>query len=221
MIRFSKQEDCCGCTACASVCVHKAISMRPDALCFLYPEIDESKCIECGLCDKVCSFNSNYDKSLNFSHPIVYGARHKNMGEVMTSRSGAVFVAISDYVLECGGIVYGVGYSDHFRVVHKRATTKLERNEFKGSKYVQSDVSNIFPQVRQDLRDGKIVLFSGTPCQTSALSSYIGKKYRNNLILIDIVCHGVPSSYIWHDYINSEERIHNSKIVSVDFRDKS
>lgn len=220
MINITNKADCCGCTACASICPHKAITMKPDSLGFLYPEVDTDKCTDCGLCEKVCSFNSNYDKSLNFDKPEAYGARHKDIKEVETSRSGAAFIAISDWILEQGGVVYGVGYKDHFRVAHKRAVTKEQRNEFKGSKYVQSDLGDIFLQVKKDLRDGKIVLFSGTPCQTSGLNSFVGKNLRPNLYLVDIVCHGVPSPYIWRDYISYYERKYKKKIVSVDFRDK-
>lgn len=220
MINITNKADCCGCTACASICPHKAITMKPDTLGFLYPEVDKEKCTDCGLCEKVCAFNDNYDKSLNLDTPDVYGARHKNMHEVETSRSGAAFIAISDLILDQGGVVYGVGYKNHFRVAHKRATTKEERDEFKGSKYVQSDLSDIFLQVRKDLKEGKIVLFSGTPCQTAGLNSFIGKKYRQNLYLVDIVCHGVPSPYIWKDYISYYEKKYKRNIVSVDFRDK-
>lgn len=220
MINITNKADCCGCTACASICPHKAIVMRPDTLGFLYPEVDTNKCTDCGLCEKVCSFNPNYDKSLNLDKPEAYGARHKDINEVETSRSGAAFIAISDWILEQGGVVYGVGYKDHFRVAHKRAITKEQRNEFKGSKYVQSDLGDIFLQVKKDLREGKVVLFSGTPCQTSGLNSFIGKKYRQNLYLVDIVCHGVPSPYIWRDYIAYYERKYKRRIVSVDFRDK-
>lgn len=220
MIKISDKSECCGCSACASVCAHNAITMKPDAMGFLYPEVDVSKCIECGLCEKVCAFNDDYDKSLNLSVPEAYGARHKDMSEVETSRSGAAFIAISDWILEQGGIVYGAGYADHFRVVHKRAVTKEERDEFKGSKYVQSDMGTIFRQVKQELRDGKIVLFSGTPCQTAGLNSYIGKKYSDNLYLVDIVCHGVPSPYIWRDYLSYIEKKYKKKVSVVNFRDK-
>lgn len=220
MINIINKADCCGCTACASVCTHKAITMKPDSLGFLYPEVDINKCTNCGLCEKVCAFNDNYDKSLNFDKPKAYGARHKDIHEVETSRSGAAFIAISDWVLEQGGIVYGVGYEEHFKVVHKRATSKEQRNEFKGSKYVQSYLGDIFIQVKNDLKDGKIVLFSGTPCQTSGLNSFIGKKLRTNLILVDVVCHGVPSPNIWRDYIAFYEKKYKRKISSVDFRDK-
>lgn len=220
MIEIKNPADCCGCTACASICAHDAITMTPDALGFLYPEVDKAKCVDCGLCEKVCAFNDHYDTSLNLDKPLAYGARHKDMNEVETSRSGAAFIAISDYILEQGGVVYGAGYTDHFRVVHKRATTKEERNEFKGSKYVQSDMNTVFRQVKQDLRAGLTVLFSGTPCQTSGLNSYIGKRLRENLYLVDIVCHGVPSPYMWRDYIAYLENQQGVPIVRVNFRDK-
>lgn len=220
MIEIKNPADCCGCTACASICNHDAITMKPDALGFLYPEVDKEKCVDCGLCEKVCAFNDHYDTSLNIDKPLAYGARHKDMNEVETSRSGAAFIAISDYILEQGGVVYGAGYTDHFRVVHKCATTKEERDEFKGSKYVQSDMTGVFRQVKQDLRDGLTVMFSGTPCQTSGLNSYIGKRLRENLFLVDIVCHGVPSPYMWRDYIAYLEKKQGAPIVWVNFRDK-
>ena len=220
MIQIHNPADCCGCSACASICGHDAITMQPDALGFLYPTVDAAKCVACGLCEKVCAFKDDYDKSSNLSLPIAYGARHKDMNEVATSRSGAAFIAMSDHVLEQGGVVYGAGYTDHFRVVHKRAFTKEQRNEFKGSKYVQSDMGQIFRSVKKDLRDGLVVLFSGTPCQTAGLHSYVGEKLRERLFLVDIVCHGVPSPYIWRDYIAYLEQEKGDKITYVDFREK-
>ena len=220
MINISEKGQCCGCTACANVCAHNAITMEPDTFGFLYPKVDESKCIDCGSCEKVCQFNDNYDKSLNLTKPDVYGARHKDMNEVMKSRSGAAFVSISDYIIERGGIIYGAGYKDHFRVAHKRATTKEERDEFRGSKYVQSDLTGGFHRVKEDLENGLTVLFSGTGCQCAGLNAYIGGKLRDNLILVDIVCHGVPGPYMWRDYIAYLENKYNDTIVSVNFRDK-
>lgn len=221
MIHVSNPADCCGCTACASVCSQNAITMEPDALGFLYPKVQENKCIHCGLCEKVCAFNSNYDVSNNLEKPIGYGVRHKNIDELKYSRSGGAFVAFSDYILSQGGFVYGVGYGDHFHVVHKKAMNKNEAGEFKGSKYVQSDLRGVFRQVKQDLKDGKIVLFTGTPCQTAGLNSYIGKKLRENLFLIDIVCHAAPSPKLWEDYLTAVEKKYKSKVKNVFFRDKT
>lgn len=220
MIEIHDNKECCGCSACANVCSHQAITMKPDTLGFLYPKVDVSMCINCGLCEKVCSFNKNYETCLNLEEPIAYAARHKDVNEIETSRSGAAFIAISDFILENGGVVYGAGFTDNFKVVHKRATTKTERNEFKGSKYVQSDTSNIFHKVKKDLQNGLMVLFSGTPCQTAGLNSFIGKNIKDKLILVDIVCHGVPSPYIWRDYIKFIERKYKDQISYVNFRNK-
>lgn len=220
MIHIIDKSNCSGCTACASICPKEAITMVPDALGFFYPNVEESKCVDCGLCEKICQFNDRYDLSLQYDKPLAFAARHKDEKEVMKSRSGAAFVAISDYVLDNGGVVYGVGYKEHFIVAHKRATTKKERDEFRGSKYVQSDLTGIFKQIKKDLYEGAIVLFSGTPCQTSGLNSYIGKKLRKNLILVDIVCHGVPSPYIWRDYLYYLEHKKGKTAQFVEFRDK-
>jgi len=220
MIQIIDKSQCCGCTACASICTQNAITMQPDVMGFLYPVVDKGKCIDCSLCEKVCAFNDLYDISLNLKEPIVYAARHKNIHEIETSRSGAAFIALSDWILDSGGVVYGAGYADHFRVIHKKATTKEERDEFKGSKYVQSDMNTVFRQVKDDLKKGLLVLFTGTPCQTAGLNSYLGKKLRKNLFLVDIICHGVPSPYIWNDYLTYVENKYQSRIVKVDFRNK-
>lgn len=222
MIKIDNPQDCCGCTACASICPRKAITMQPDALGFLYPQVDEKLCTNCGLCEKVCAFNENYDRSLNFERPIAYAARHKDVNEVEKSRSGAAFVAISDYIIENGGVVYGAGYCDHFRVAHKRATTKEERDEFRGSKYVQSDLGITFTQVANDLKNDLWVCFSGTPCQIAGLRSFLKTKKADTkkLLLVDIVCHGTPAPYIWRDYLAYTEKKYNGKATEVSFRDK-
>lgn len=221
MIKIDNPADCCGCTACASICPREAIAMRPDALGFLYPVVNMEECVNCGLCDRVCSFNNSYDKDGNFESPIAYGARHRDLNEVNNSRSGAVFVAISDYVLDQGGVVYGAGYVDHFKVVHKRAVSKVQRDEFRGSKYVQSDMTGVFRAVKDDLIHGETVLFSGTPCQTSSLRRFVGTKLQEKLFLVDLVCHGVPSPYIWRDYLTYLESQEKSEIIGVNFRDKN
>lgn len=215
-----KKTDCCGCTACESVCPHGAIRMVPDTIGFLYPEVDDLLCVDCGLCERVCAFNSDYDKSINLKNTLSYAAKHKDPEEIAASQSGAAFIALSDYILEKGGVVYGVGYAERFRAIHKRATTKVGRNEFRGSKYVQSDMNSVFKQVKQDLKDGLSVLFAGTPCQTAGLVSFIGSRLREHLYLMDIICHGVPAPYVWRDYLDYLEAKEEMKITAVNFRDK-
>ena len=140
----------------------------------------------------------------------------------MHSRSGGAFVAISSLILEQKGAVYGAGYSqenDFHRIIHKRATTKHARNEFCGSKYVQSDLADTFPSIKSDLESGLPVLFSGTGCQVGALHTYLGKEY-DNLYTIDIVCHGAPSPKIWSDYLDMREKEYQGKVTGVNFRNK-
>lgn len=213
-------KDCCGCTACQSICGHDAITMIPDSLGFAYPKVDLAKCVECGLCEKVCSFNDQYKTPHNFPQPIPFGVRLKDIKELMSSRSGGAFVAFSDFILGKGGLVYGAGFKDHFIVAHKRASTKGERDEFRGSKYVQSNLEGIFRSVRTDLMEGKWVMFSGTPCQVSGLQAYLPERLKEKLVTVDIVCHGVPSPMIWHDYLNYVERKVHDRVIDVDFRDK-
>ena len=220
MIEIKNKSDCCGCTACYNICPKDAISMANDELGFLYPVVDNTKCINCHLCEHVCSFNSHYDTSLNFAEPICYGARHKNISEVRTSRSGGVFISLSNWIIKNNGTVYGAAFDENYNVLHKRATDKKELDEFKGSKYVQSNLDQIFKQVKNDLTNGLFVLFSGTPCQTAGLNSYIGKHLRKNLFLIDIVCHGVPSPAIWKDNLDYINKKVNDRIIAVNFRDK-
>lgn len=216
MINIEKKEDCCGCSACAMICRHKAITMIEDELGFKYPKLNASLCIDCGLCEKVCPLSNDYDKS---SSQTVIAARHKDLTELDKSRSGAVFAALSDSILDDGGVVYGAGFDDEFKIVHKRAETKIERDELRGSKYVQSDLGNTFRILRKELKEGKKVLFTGTPCQTAALKSYLGKDYAN-LYLADIICHGTSSPKIWHDYLKFIETMNRARIKTVNFRDK-
>ena len=220
MIRITNYADCCGCTACASICAHKAITMKADALGFFYPEVDETKCVECGLCETVCEFHPHYDLSDNLPEPEAYVGRHKDIEHVHKSQSGAAFIPISDYILNLGGVIYGAGFDKLFRVTHKRALTTQERDEFRGSKYVQSDLNGVFQQVKQDLKAGKTVLFSGTPCQTAGLKSFVGKRMRENLVLVDLVCHGVGAPNLWRDYLDLLERRQKDKLCAVTFRDK-
>lgn len=220
MIDITDPKDCCGCTACEAICPKDAITMKPDALGFQYPVVDLERCIDCDACVRVCAFNDRYDKSANLPEPEAFAIRHKNPAHLDSSRSGGTFVAISDRILQMGGAVYGAGYTDHFRVAHKRAVTPEERDEFKGSKYVQSDLTGIFRMVKADLRAGMPVMFSGTPCQTAGLISFIGPRLRENLYVVDILCHGTPGPYIWRDYIAYIEKKMGEPLVKVDFRDK-
>jgi len=220
MVLYSRKEECYGCSACKSICPQSAVQMLPDNEGFLYPVIDENLCTNCGLCAKVCSFKNNCITGLNFKVPLVFAVRHRDINEIVHSQSGAMFVAISDYILKNNGVVYGVGYTDHFRAVHKRAATNLERDEFRGSKYVQSDINETYKSIKNDLKDGLLVLFSGTPCQSAGLKSYLEGYNTDNLIICDIICYGTSSPKIWNDYLQYIEKKYADIIVEVNFRDK-
>lgn len=219
MPNIKSGKNCSGCTACFAVCPKDAITMQPDVMGFKYPIVNTDKCIECGLCEKVCSFNDHYPRPLDFEKPLPYGVRLKDISEVMKSRSGGAFVAFSDHILEQDGIIYGVGFRDGFVVEHQRAENKEKRDRFRGSKYVQSDLSDVFIKIKKDLETRK-VLFSGTPCQVAGLKSFIPKRLQDNLFTVDIVCHGVPSPFIWRDYLEYIKKRENKEIIGVNFRDK-
>ncbi len=220
MPKIKTGKDCCGCTACASICPKDAIQMVSDSMGFKFPKIDVLKCVECGQCERVCAFNDDYLTPCNFETPLLYGVRQKNKDEVMKSRSGGAFPAFSDYVLGKKGVIYGAGYKGHFVVSHRRVDNVACLDELRGSKYVQSDLEGIFRQVKEDLVSGKWVLFSGTGCQTAGLSSYIPDKLKERLVLVDIVCHGVPGPNVWRDYLGYVEKKAGNKVEEVEFRNK-
>lgn len=214
-----KRMECCGCTACENICPCHAISMQSDNRGFFYPVIDNSKCTDCGACAKICQFHPNYNRDNNFDKPKVYAIRVLNIAELAKSQSGGAFYVLSQKILQNGGVVYGVGFSDHFRAVHKRIMTPEDRDDLRLSKYVQSDIRCIFPQIKDDLSKGLEVLFTGTPCQVAGLKAYL-KKNTGKLTTLDLVCHGVPAPNIWEDYLKYLETRYKSEIVMACFRDK-
>lgn len=220
MITITDKKNCSGCTACYSICPQKAITMCPDGFGFLYPKVDEKLCIHCDLCDRVCQFHDSYERYNNFEVPIVYGCRHKRIEELSTSQSGGLSAAIIESFLNSKSVVYGVGYDGITHIVHKRATRMEECIEFKGSKYVQSDLRGIFERIREDLLSGLNVLFFGTGCQVAGLRSYLSPKLQLNLLTVDLVCHATPSPAVWTSYVGYLEKKYNKRIIFVNFRDK-
>lgn len=220
MINVSNKSNCCGCTACASICNHDAITMKPDELGFLYPSVDITKCVNCGLCDNVCQFQDNYKRYDNFDIPEVYQFRLDSDSELRKSQSGGAFFAIADKFLNDGGVVYGAAFTGTWRVIHQKVTDSQSLDKLRMSKYVQSDIRGIFPKIKEELKSGIKVLFSGTACQVAGLKSYVPKRLHENLFCIDIICHGVPSPKIWEDYLQYLQEKRNSKIIRACFRDK-
>lgn len=208
---------CCGCAACANICVHNAITMTEDNRGFILPSIDESKCVDCGLCTKVCDFKKGKLTDNNTLHS--YSLIHNDKITVRNSTSGGAFTALSDVILEEGGLVVGAVMEDDFTIHHILTNNPEIRNKMRGSKYVQSAMENIYVAIKQALKDGKKVLFTGTPCQCAGVKSFFGDKYEN-LIIVDFLCHGVPNNKMFKEHINYLEEQYGKKIVGYTFRDK-
>ena len=212
-------NNCTGCAACMNACPHNAIKIEYDRTeGFLYPEISSDNCVDCGICVKVCDRAVSLKRNIPIESYTAHHIKYKEYPYSLSS-SGAIFPALASTVIERGGVVYGARYSDSFdRVFHDKATTASELVRFQGSKYVQSEIGNIYREVGSDLKGGLTVLFSGTPCQVAGLRAYLGKEY-DNLYTVDVVCHGVGQKDILFDNIN--ELSGNKKTIGVNLRSKS
>nr|WP_291580254.1 Coenzyme F420 hydrogenase/dehydrogenase, beta subunit C-terminal domain [Clostridium sp. UBA6640] len=217
---YLKKEDCCGCSACYNICAKHAITMKSDEEGFLYPEIDQSRCIDCGICIAICPFKHEG----NYKHSIIprfYATRHKSPDILRQSTSGGAFTAISDAILHMDGVVYGADYDQNFSVLHQRAETPEQRNQMRISKYVQSNMRDTYAKVKEDLKNGRVVLFTGTPCQVAGLRGFIGNSpLSEKLYLCDVICHSIPSPKIWKDYKSLLEQESGGRITGVQFRSK-
>ncbi len=207
-----KKSECCGCNACAEICPKHCISMVEDAKGFLYPKVDHSVCVECGVCEKVCPFDAS---NLTLRHPLkAYAAWNKNREEYLASSSGGAAYVFSDYIIRQNGVVYGCAAAGmdvrHVRVDHIDQLPCLQ-----GSKYVQSDVRGLFAQVANDLKSQRQVLFIGTPCQVAGLKNYL-RKVPPHLYLVDLICHGVPSSKMLQSHASLIAR--GRKVTHLSFR---
>lgn len=224
MLLKLNDESCSGCSACYEICQVSAIEFKNDDKGFLYPIIDQSKCIQCGECIKVCQCR-NQDKVFiekEDSFPIAYGVVNKKPEIRFSSQSGGLFAGLAEIVLNMHGIVYGAGFNEDLSVKHLRIEELKQLNRLQGSKYVQSDVIGTFNNVASDLQKGLIVLYSGTSCQISGLILYLKRKsiQTENLITCDFICHGVPSPLIFKENLLFIERKYKNNILKVDFRNK-
>jgi len=190
------KEKCTACAACMNTCAHNAITMEAQSsLGYVYPVIDASKCVDCGLCVKTCPANN----PIELHKPLkAFAAISKNHDDLMTSASGGASSVLCQAVLKRGGIVYGCVQRNYKDIAHRRISRYEDYPLMKGSKYVQSNINYIYRDVKNDLKDGFEVLFTGTPCQIAGLRAYLKKDYQN-LYLVDLVCHGVPSQKLLAD----------------------
>lgn len=220
MIHPTKKKDCCGCSACEQVCPVSCIRMQEDAEGFSYPVADTETCIDCGLCEKVCPF---IHPGMSRRPERVYAVKNRREEVRRESSSGGVFALLAGRTLEEGGVVFGACFDDRWEVVHGHAVDENGVERFYGSKYVQSRIGNAYREAERFLKEGRPVLFSGTPCQVAGLKRFLRKEYPN-LLAVDFICHGVPSPLVWRSYLNEllSRKLHRpvASVRSIGFRDK-
>ncbi len=212
-------KECTGCSACANICPKSCINMVMDNYGFLYPYVNNDICVNCGACENNCPVlnKSGQEPPINTN---CYAAKIKEETIRKQSSSGGVFSVIAEKVLESNSFVYGAAFDESFVVKHIGISSVDDLDLLRRSKYVQSDLNNSFTSVESNLKNGKTVLFTGTPCQVEGLLSYLRKPY-DNLITMDFVCHGVPSPNVWEYYKTYLQKQYKSHIKDINFRDKS
>jgi len=213
MARLCDPIFCSGCTACAAVCPYGCISMEPDREGFRRPVIDTVRCVECGLCSKTCPVLNTPGTD---QMPLAFAAKNKDETVRAVSTSGGVFTLLAEHILAQGGVVFGAAFDADFKVEHRMVEAPEGLSALRGAKYAQSDLGSSFQQVKTQLDLGRQVLFSGTPCQAAGLHAFLGRE-EPNLLLVDLVCHGVPSPAVWVRYLTwrSEQIADGHRPVSV------
>lgn len=214
IILFETKEDCCGCQACYEVCPNQAIEWKQDEEGFYYPQINYKKCVSCKKCLNVCPLKN---RNINKEKVLCLGGQNKNMKIRESSSSGGLFSVFAQAILNSAGSVFAVGFDSNLQVKHMEITEIKELDRVRRTKYVQSDINHTYSLIQSRLKKQKWVLFVGTPCQAQALINYLNKKYER-LIIIDLICYGVPSPGIWEDYIYQISK--KNKILNFNFRDK-
>ncbi len=213
---LKNKKDCMGCHACANICPKNCISMEVDEEGFLYPTVDCSLCIKCHKCVDVCPI---INKTKVENNPIAYSCINNDETIRLDSSSGGIFTLIAGKVIDQGGVVFGARFNERFELEHNFVETKEGLNQLRGSKYLQSKIGDSYKQAKFFLDSGRIVLFTGTPCQIAGLKSYLSISYIN-LCTIDIICHGVPSPDVWCRYVKFRETKAGTQVQRIAFRQK-
>ena len=218
MNKICKEEECTGCMACYNICPKNCITMEYNKYGELQPKIDESKCIHCNLCRKVCPNNSPINKNTPVT---AFATWSKDENDRKTSTSGAVASILYKEAIDNGYIVFGTSFDENLILKHSYTDNKEEALKYKGSKYCQSDIGKNYENVGRFLKEDKKIIFIGTPCQIQGLNKYLEVKNidKENLITVDLVCHGVPSQQYLTNYINYLEKKYKRKATNVSFRD--
>lgn len=211
-----KKSECCGCGSCVDICAVRAIVMKEDEEGFLYPSVSTEKCINCGACKKVCPVQ-DFQKS-ELTAYAGYIVQHRDDEIRRQSTSGGAFTAVANAILQQGGVVFGAAFHENHTVRHIVAHNERELGKFRNSKYVQSDMSVVYEEIKNCLAEEKIVCFSGTPCQVAA----VRKRFPNSekLYLVDVVCREVTSPKLLKKYIGYLQAQKKKKVRSIRFRDK-
>lgn len=217
MIKINDEKDCCGCWACYNVCPKHCISMVEDKEGFRYPKVNLDVCIDCGLCENVCPL---LKPKMNDEIPINYVVQQKDKDVLRTSTSGGFFTAIAKYAIEKGGVVFGAAFDNDMELRHSYSETFEECKRFRGSKYVQSLIGDTYKQAKSFLDAGRIVVFSGTPCQIAGLYGFLRGREYDNLVTVDLVCHGVPSPLLLRNFFAFQTSVIGSAIKDYRSRDK-
>ena len=220
MIHIEDKKECCGCWACYNACPKHCIGMEEDKEGFRYPTVDTSVCIDCGLCEKVCPVI--HAEKTDMPHGQQgFLAQHKNEEIRKESTSGGAFTAIASWIIRQGGIVFGAGYrKGTFTVVHQGVEKEKDLAIFRNSKYVQSLIGDTFKQASDQLKAGRWVCFSGTPCQIEGFRNFLRGREYEKLVCVDLVCHGIPSPRILTRYIEAQQSHIGGEFTNILFRDK-
>lgn len=216
-MNISNNTICCGCGACEQICSKHAISMRPNKEGFLYPKLEESLCVDCGLCSKICPELHTADSLNPTGYPLAAQAKANKVLD--NSSSGGIFSVVAEYVLNNGGVVVGAELTENMKVRHVIVDNVQELNKLCGSKYAQSNTSNIYKRVKELLQQGRFVFFTGTPCQVSALKLFLRRPFEN-LLTADLICHGVPSPLMFNMIVEYLEKKYKGKVMDYQFRSK-